>query len=130
MIRLTPRQYARSLTTLLTATPRRQRSTAILAFLRLLQRRRHVKLLPRIVSAVEAERDQQLRQIRVTAASARQLPESLHRRLKRRLQRQVVLQRVTDPSLQAGLTLTFEGTVVDGSLRGRLRDLREKLRQA
>ena len=68
----------------------------------------------------------------VTSAGplAEQYYEQIARVLGQRTQRRVVVDRRVDPSLIAGVVTQIGDTVVDGSLKGRLRELERQLLSA
>lgn len=124
MIRTSPRQYALALATLLHDTPVAHQPKAIRAFLRLLQKRRHLKHLPRIVVAFETERDRSTKTVRVTARAARPLPVTFEDRLKAKLGGTIVVSHETDPALKGGLQLQVGQTLIDGTVGSLIADLR------
>ena len=78
--------------------------------------------------------DAQLGVLRATVTSAGPLAEQYYEQIARvlgqRTQRRVVVDRRVDPSLIAGVVTQIGDTVVDGSLKGRLRELERQLLSA
>jgi F-type H+-transporting ATPase subunit delta len=97
------------------------------AFLSQLVRKNRVAFLPEIAEAFGKLVDQSKRRQPVTVSSATALPPAEQDRIKTRLRdtlkRDVDVTFQTDAGHLAGLQIHIGSTVVDGTVRGRLRDL-------
>jgi len=106
-------------------------SELLLRLLDLLVARDRVELLPLIAQAHGRLWNAQRGVVEAEAVSARELGEDEARgvsaAVSRVTGRQVELKRRVDPSLMGGLLLRMEGRIYDGSVRARLRALRERL---
>jgi F-type H+-transporting ATPase subunit delta len=102
--------------------------------LRLMAVRRRLRALPDLVTRLTRLADAQLGVLRATVTSAEPLGEQYYEQIARVLgqktQRTVVVDRRVDRSLIAGVVTRIGDTVVDGSLRGRLRELERQLLSA
>ncbi|MBN1612207.1 MAG: ATP synthase F1 subunit delta [Polyangiaceae bacterium] len=102
--------------------------------LRLMAARRRLRALPDLVTRLTRLADGQLGVLRATVTSAEPLAEQYYEQIARVLgqktQRTVVVDRQVDPSLIAGVITRVGDTVVDGSLKGRLRELERQLLSA
>ncbi|MBI3115338.1 MAG: F0F1 ATP synthase subunit delta [Candidatus Kerfeldbacteria bacterium] len=127
MTRRSARQYADALLNLLDGAPPGDHPARIRGFLRELQRRRHLKLLPRILDRIETQRLEATSQVRVRARSARPLPSGFGDRLGRRLKRQVLLETEMDPALVGGIQLRVGERLYDASVPSLLAALRHQL---
>jgi F-type H+-transporting ATPase subunit delta len=94
-------------------------------------RRRRVRFLSDIVRRLTALGDEQTGTLRASVTSAAPLSEGFYANLTRELEgatgRKIVLERLQDPTLIAGVVTRVGDLVVDGSIRGRLQDLERKL---
>lgn len=97
----------------------------------LLIRKRRETLVQAVWQEFEVLFDQELGEVRVTAKSARPLDElqtqQLIESLAKRTGRNIKLTTEVDPALMGGLTVHIGDTVIDGSIRGHLTQLRELL---
>jgi F-type H+-transporting ATPase subunit delta len=102
--------------------------------LRLMAVRRRLRALPDLVTRLTRRADAQNGVLRATVTSAEPLVEQYYEQIARVLgqktQRRVVVDRRVDPSLIAGVITRIGDTVVDGSLKGRLRELERQLLSA
>lgn len=127
MKRLTAKQYAVNLLDVMEALPAKEQPAAAQRFFQLLQRRRLIRLLPRILSNLEAESYRRAGVLPVTARAARDLPATTAQQLTKQLGQPVVLTAVTDPTLTAGVQFTVGETLIDSSLKALLTSLRQRL---
>ncbi len=99
--------------------------------IRLLIHRRRLTVLPALAQALRKMSDDKEGVLRVTVTSAKPLGESYARRLQAELEKmtgkKIMLTREVDASLIAGVVTRVGDTVIDGSLRTRLDELREDL---
>lgn len=106
-------------------------STTILNTLRLLIQRNRVVLVTSIAPILRQLHDEHQGVVRASVVSAVALSEPLAQRLRGELERmtgkRVVMTRGVDPSLIAGVVTRMGDTVIDGSLRTRLEELRDAL---
>jgi F-type H+-transporting ATPase subunit delta len=106
-------------------------SPLVLNTLRLVAQRRRLRALPDIAGEFVRLADEKAGVLRATVTSAKRLPEEYYQRLaselERRTQRKILLERVEDPSLIAGIVTTIGDHTIDGSVRGRLAALERKL---
>jgi F-type H+-transporting ATPase subunit delta len=102
--------------------------------LRVLGSRQALRLLPAIEASFVALWNSRRGVVAAEAISAAPLTpevtEQLRRALERSSQRSVELTTTVMPELMGGVVVRFAGRVLDGSVRGRLQALRERLRQA
>jgi F-type H+-transporting ATPase subunit delta len=109
-------------------------SAAVRQLLRILAARQALSLLPAIEAALLALWNARCGVVAAEASSATPLAadvvEQLRRALERTSQRKVELTTTVVPELVGGVIVRFAGRVLDGSVRGRLKALRERLRQA
>ncbi len=103
------------------------------AFLGQLVRKHRIGFLPEIAEAFRRLVDQSRKVQRVAVSSARALsPEEQERmtaRLREALKREVAVTFHTDAGLLAGIRVQIENKEVDGTVRGRLQDIRSLLAQ-
>ena len=103
----------------------------VLNVLRLLARRQRVQLLPAISARLSQLVDQDAKVVRATVSSAVPLDDGYRQRLRAELEqatgRKVVIEFREDPSLIAGIVTTIGDHVIDGSIRGRLRAIQQRL---
>lgn len=104
------------------------------SFLQVLVDRGRIAELDQIATAFAARVDAGEGRIEVHATTAVPLPDDLRDLIARRIQektgQRVELTASVDPEIIGGLVLRVEGALVDGSLRGRLAELRRALRAA
>lgn len=100
-------------------------------FLALVAQRRRLDLLPDILAAYRALVDEAAGRVRARVRSAVPLSEAqraaIRERLGRRLGRTVVIETEVDPALLGGFVAEVGSRLLDASLTGRLRALREQL---
>ena len=107
-------------------------SELVSRLVRLLGERDRIELLPLIARAYTRQWNAQKGIVEAEAVSAQPLDEAQARAVAAAAAKavggkQVDLRRRVDPSLMGGLLLRMEGRVFDGSVRARLRSLREQL---
>jgi F-type H+-transporting ATPase subunit delta len=102
-------------------------------FLRVLARHERLDLLPNILGEAWNEHEARSNQKRVTIRSALELTAEQLKQIQSRLEAALpyhpVLQPVHDPSMVGGLVIQVGDTVFDGSLRTRLKNLQDRLRE-
>ncbi len=95
--------------------------------------RQRLSLLPDLVRVVEGMADDHLGVLRGTITSAVRLDEGYRGKLKNKIEeatgKRVLLTFDEDPNLIAGIVTQVGDRVIDGSVRGRLSNLAESLRQ-
>lgn len=100
-------------------------------FLALVAQRRRLDLLPDILAAYRVLVDEAAGRVRARVRSAVPLSEAqraaIRERLGRRLGRTVVIETEVDPALLGGFVAEVGSRLLDASLTGRLRALREQL---
>jgi F-type H+-transporting ATPase subunit delta len=98
-------------------------------FICILSENRRLKLLPQIAHQFEIMKANQEKAIEVDVASAQPLDEEqqekLTEALSKKLERKVNMQVSLDKSLLGGAVIRAGDTVIDGSIRGRLKKLAE-----
>jgi F-type H+-transporting ATPase subunit delta len=98
---------------------------------RLLARRRRLPALPEIAKKLAHLTDERSGVVRATVTTAKVMPETYFVKLKAELEKslgkRVVLERKQDPSLIAGVVTRIGDNTIDGSLKGRLHDLQQKM---
>lgn len=101
---------------------------------RLLASRHKLSVLPDVAKLLARLSDQHAGVVRASVTSAVPLPESFYRRLQGELEvatsRRVVLERLHDPSLIAGVITRIGDNTIDGSIKGRLAEMERQLRIA
>ena len=90
--------------------------------------------MPGIARAVRRLADERAQMIRATVQSASPLPPEVQERLQKALEshtgKKVQMELTVDPSLLGGLRATIGSTVLDGTLRSQLDNLRETLQSS
>lgn len=90
-----------------------------------------LRVLPAIARALREEADRRAGIVRAHVASAAPLTDAyvarLTQALEARFQKKVVVQRTVDPSLIAGVVTRVGDTIIDGSIRARLNELKTEL---
>ena len=103
-------------------------------FLQVVVDRNRVQKLANIVERLEVILDEQLAIVRVSITSAKPLPEGLSKKLEEGLSRitgkNVQTSFDTDPDLLGGVVAQIGGTVFDGSVRGQLDAMKQRLAAA
>ena len=101
---------------------------------RLLARRRKLRALPALARRLGTLRDERAGILRARVTSAQSLPDAYYEQLTQKLERatgkKIMLERRQDPSLIAGIVTQIGDNTIDGSLRGRLRDIERQLLQS
>lgn len=102
-------------------------------FLRVLARHERLDLLPIILRQFELRHEIRSGQKRVQVTSAKPLSDSefaaVREQLKSVLPFEPIIETAVDPEILGGLRIRVGDTVYDGSLRGRLKQLRHRLRE-
>ena len=102
-------------------------------FLRVLVRHDRMNLLPLILEESRKRHERETGRRRVQVTSATPLSEAAVSRIGQRLHERFAFEPIidsqTDPSLLGGLVIQVGDTVYDGSLRTRLRQLQDRIRQ-
>lgn len=97
----------------------------------LLADRGRLRVLPAIATALREEADRRAGVVRARVTSAAPLSDvyvqKLAQALEARFQKKVVVERDVDPKLLAGVVTRVGDTIIDGSLRARLNELRGDL---
>jgi F-type H+-transporting ATPase subunit delta len=98
---------------------------------RLLAQRRRAAALPGIAKRLGGMADEKAGVLRAQVSSAVPLSEDFYQKLaqklEQRLGKKVVIERVTDASLIAGIVTKIGDNTIDGSLKGRLAALQSQL---
>jgi F-type H+-transporting ATPase subunit delta len=106
---------------------------AALNAVRLLASRHKLAALPGIAQRLFALADRQAGIVRATVTSAAPLSEGVYSRIETELSnaigRKVVLERKQDPSLIGGIVTRIGDNTIDGSVRGRLKEVERQLLQ-
>lgn len=99
--------------------------------MRLLAKRRRMPILPTMSKELLCMADEKQGLMRARVTSAKPLTEEYARRLQTSIEqmmgKRIVLSQEVDPSLIAGIITRVGDTVIDGSLRTRLIDLKSQL---
>lgn len=107
---------------------------ALVRFLHLLVSKRREPLLGEIAAAWRQLLDERANRMTATLVTAAkiddELAESVRGALEELTGKHIVLEQEIDPALLAGVVVRFGDTVVDGSVRSRLTELRHRLRTA
>jgi F-type H+-transporting ATPase subunit delta len=98
---------------------------------RLLASRHKLRALPDVARALGALADQKAGVLRAKVTTATRMPETFFERLKSELEtltsRRIVIERFEDPTLIAGVVTRIGDNTIDGSVRGRLNEIRRSL---
>lgn len=90
-----------------------------------------LNVLPAIARALREEADRRAGIVRAHVASAAPLTDAYIQRLTQaleaRFQKKVIVQRTVDPTLIAGVVTRVGDTIIDGSIRARLNELKTEL---
>jgi F-type H+-transporting ATPase subunit delta len=90
-----------------------------------------LRVLPSIARALREEADRRAGVVRAHVSSAAPLTDAYVQRLTQaleaRFQKKVVVQRTVDPTLIAGVVTRVGDTIIDGSVRSRLNELKTEL---
>jgi len=110
-----------------------QASEMFLNFVRVLARHERLDLLPLIYQQAERRHEVRTGRGRVQVTSAQALPEPVLETIRQTLRAQLpfepILETTIDPAMLGGLRIRVGDTVYDSSLRKRLKQLRERLRE-
>jgi len=100
-------------------------------FLKLLFKKQKINIIPEIVQIYRELLLKQQQCVEVVVSTARPIldeqQQQLQNVLEKRLQASVILKREIDSQLIGGVKLSFNGKVIDGSVRGRLKLLANKI---
>jgi F-type H+-transporting ATPase subunit delta len=100
--------------------------------IRLLASRHKLRVLPDLARKLGSLSDEQAGIVRATVTTAVRMSEPFYERLKRELetatQRRVVIERLEDPYLIAGVVTRIGDNTIDGSVRGRLNEIERALK--
>jgi F-type H+-transporting ATPase subunit delta len=106
-------------------------SPVVVNFVNLVKDRRRIPLTAEICAMFREQLDERLAIVRARVKSARTLDEAQQSALAGRLRsatgKRVELEYSVDSGLVGGATVTIGSTVFDGSVRGQLEDLRQRL---
>jgi F-type H+-transporting ATPase subunit delta len=106
-------------------------STEVTNLLKLLVERQRLADLPGIVHAYQELVDERAGRVRATITTAVVMPADVTERLGRAIeamtQKQIILESKVDPKLLGGVVTQVGGTVLDGSLRTQLEQLRKNM---
>jgi F-type H+-transporting ATPase subunit delta len=86
-----------------------------------------VPIIERLVERAAAEEDREVAEVRSSVPLDDEQQERLAKALSRNLGKQIELKVVVDPDVMGGLVATVGDTVIDGTVRHRLEQLRETL---
>lgn len=102
-------------------------------FLKVLARHERLELLPLIFKEAQLKQEHRQGKRRVQVTSARPLSASALQKIKQQLADtfgfEPLLEPLTDPALLGGLVIRVGDTVYDSSLRNRLHELRDRMRE-
>lgn len=102
--------------------------------IKLLARRRRVNVVREIAKRLMVLSDQRRNLLRVTVRSAKPLSDDYAARLGSTIQeatgRSVVLEKIVDPNLIAGVVTQIGDNTIDGTLRGRIENYEQRLLSA
>lgn len=106
-------------------------SKAVWNFMKVLVEKKRINFLPSIVEAYLELADQAAGRIHATVESATSLDEAtnteLNKKLKALLNKEVIMESVTDKNLIGGLRVKVGSKVLDGTIRGQLTRMKEFL---
>ncbi len=127
-MKTTNRQYAIALFESLKDCPEDQVSERISNFLKILQKNKQLKNLGVIVDQFIKYYREQNQVLEVQATTAKEINvEELKKELSGKLNQDIELEVEVDPSILAGLILKIGDTLVDGSTKSQLNNLKNKL---
>ncbi|MEW6611043.1 MAG: F0F1 ATP synthase subunit delta [Patescibacteria group bacterium] len=137
-MRLTPRTYAEALYESVKAASEKELPAIMRRLLQLLQRRRHWNMLPKIIRAFDEVLFEKEGMIAATFTSGKEHGSTHEKEWIKQLlnalyphegKRNVVLERIVDPSVIGGMKMKVRGFIYDASIEALLKKLREKLSQ-
>jgi len=112
---------------------RGQASPMVLQFIKLLLKKGRQNYIGQIVEAYSQLHDKSISRVRARVFSAVPLQEvqleQIRQQVGRYLDSEVLLENKVDAAILGGVIIEFSGTVIDGSLRHQLNQLRQELRQ-
>jgi F-type H+-transporting ATPase subunit delta len=98
---------------------------------KLLAARRRLRALPEIARRLGGLADEKAGILRATVTSAVPLPEAFYEKLTSELEaatrRKILLEKLHDPTLIAGVVTRIGDNTIDGSVKGRLAELERRL---
>jgi F-type H+-transporting ATPase subunit delta len=98
---------------------------------KLLAARRRLRALPEIARRLGGLADEKAGILRATVTSAAPLPEAFYEKLTSELEaatrRKILLEKLHDPTLIAGVVTRIGDNTIDGSVKGRLAELERRL---
>ncbi len=99
--------------------------------IRLIAQRRRLRALPQIAKTLGHLTDERSGVVRASVTTAKIMPETYFAKLKGELEKslgkRLILERKQDPSLIAGVVTRIGDNTIDGSLKGRLNDLQQRM---
>lgn len=99
--------------------------------IRLIAQRRRLRALPQIAKKLGELTDDRSGVVRASVTTAKIMPETYFVKLKGELEKslgkRIILERKQDPSLIAGVVTRIGDNTIDGSLKGRLNDLQQRM---
>lgn len=125
------KNYVKELIRLTKKLNEKETQTTIERFVILLQERRRLRLAPQILKELEAEAQREQGNLPVNVHVVSEISPKIQKDLQKAVERlsgkPPTFTIEKDPDLLGGFTLSYEDTVVDASLRGRLQRLRQYL---
>jgi F-type H+-transporting ATPase subunit delta len=132
-MRISPKKYAQSLLLALEGKSKKEAEVLLDRFLALLIENGNIGQAEKIISEFERAWDKSAGISRVEVSSAKELDKETRVEVKKHLAKifgakEVEMEEKVDPSIIGGLILREGDKILDGSVRGRMRDLREVIK--
>ena len=124
MKRLTARQWAGALQSLTEQKTKEDAHGTLKNFVLQLRRRRALNLVPQILRVYGESVDAAHGVVRVATVAARALPERIAQEL-HEMGTEVIIDHKIDPHVIAGVKITMDGVIIDGTVATRLKKLYE-----
>lgn len=128
-MKITPRKYAQALAQ--TLEDKDDTVSIINNFLKMLQRRKQFRLLPKILQAFEQEWANRRGVVRMEVTYPEKFESSLaelEKNLSEKLGKKIEMRAKPSKTLIGGFRLKVEDSLIDASIEGRLKDLERHLR--
>jgi len=129
-MRITSKQYAQTLYDLTDGKSKTEAEKSVVAFARYIYKERKLKLADKIAEQFGKIYDEKRGVVEAEVVTMEKVGAVLEKKLKNFVKekygaREVVLKNVADESVKGGFVLRVGDEVVDGSVRGRLEELRK-----
>ncbi|MBI5412889.1 F0F1 ATP synthase subunit delta [Candidatus Peregrinibacteria bacterium] len=127
-MKITPRKYAQALADMMETSS--SKIASIKNFLAFLRRKKHFRLLPKVMQAFEKEWNARSGIVKLSVTYPEKFAQSvaeLERKVGASLGKKVTVKAKSSPKLIGGFTVQMDDTLIDASVQGRLKSLEQKL---